>query len=352
MPFVRNCWYVAAWSRELGRTPLRRQLLGDFVVLYRTEAGAAVALADVCPHRLLPLSMGRVVGDALQCGYHGMTFDAGGQCVHIPGQPRIPANARVRSYPVAEHMGLIWLWPGDPAAADPGRIFDLPQYHDPDWRAVAGDALPVAASYLSLADNLCDPAHVTFVHQSTLGTLAGQDVPVRTEQQGNTILTYRWILDGEPIPLFKRFGNFKGRVDRWHYYYYHAPQIAVIDFGSADTGRLGPGDDRSQGLQMFACHFLTPVTATSSIDHWLHVRNFETLDRTIDDALNAQFRIAFQEDKEILEAIEIEEARQAGAESGGAPRVTLAIDAGPYRMRKLVQDMIAREAAMVRSEGL
>ncbi len=170
MTFVRNAWYVAAWSRDLGRTLTPRQILGENVVLYRTEDGSPVALRDQCPHRLLPLSMGTLQGDAVQCGYHGMTFDAAGRCIRIPGQERMPAHAEVRSYPVTEQTGLVWIWMGEAERADPEKIFDLPQYHDPAWRPVHGDALAVAADYLSLADNLCDPAHVTFVHQSTLGT--------------------------------------------------------------------------------------------------------------------------------------------------------------------------------------
>ncbi len=338
MTFVRNAWYVAAWSRDLGRTLTPRQILEENVVLYRTEDGSPVALRDQCPHRLLPLSMGTLQGDAVQCGYHGMTFDAAGRCIRIPGQERMPAHAEVRSYPVTEQTGLVWIWMGEAERADPEKIFDLPQYHDPAWRPVHGDALEVAADYLSLADNLCDPAHVTFVHQSTLGTPAGADVPIKTEQYEKTVLTHRWIIDGPPIPLFRDFGNFTGNVDRWHYYYYHAPQIAVIDFGSADTGAVDV-DSRDQGLRMFACHFLTPVTATTSLDHWLHVRNFRTDDADLDEALNAQFRIAFAEDKAILEAIQIEEAHPATER-----RVTLDIDAGPYRMRKLVAAMIAEEA--------
>ena len=66
--FLRNCWYVAAWDNEVGRAPFARTILNEPVVLFRTESGAAVALEDRCCHRHLPLSMGRVIGDQLQCG--------------------------------------------------------------------------------------------------------------------------------------------------------------------------------------------------------------------------------------------------------------------------------------------
>ena len=76
--FLRNCWYVAAFDNEVGRTPMARTLLNEPVVLFRTEDGTPVALEDRCCHRALPLSMGTIVGDDIQCGYHGLTFDASG----------------------------------------------------------------------------------------------------------------------------------------------------------------------------------------------------------------------------------------------------------------------------------
>ena len=94
--YLRNAWYVAAWGEEIGSAPLGRTLLGEPVVLYRGADGKAVALADRCCHRGLPLSMGRVEGDRIRCGYHGLVFDPQGICVEVPGQPKIPPGAGVR----------------------------------------------------------------------------------------------------------------------------------------------------------------------------------------------------------------------------------------------------------------
>src|SRR5947207_4222249 len=100
--FLRNSWYVAAWDRELTRALLSRTLLNEPVVLYRKEDGTPVALEDRCCHRHLPLSKGRLESDKLRCGYHGLLFDSSGTCVEIPGQERIPPQARVRAYPLEE----------------------------------------------------------------------------------------------------------------------------------------------------------------------------------------------------------------------------------------------------------
>jgi len=115
--FVQNAWYPAAWARDVGRSLTSRTILGDDVVLYRKQDGGVAALENMCPHRFAPLSMGKLKGDAVECGYHGMTFDCSGKCVRIPGQEIIPASAKVRSYPITESMGLAWIWMGDPEKA-------------------------------------------------------------------------------------------------------------------------------------------------------------------------------------------------------------------------------------------
>ena len=336
----RNIWYPLTWSRNITRNLSRHRVLGMDLVVYRTEGGAPVALDDACPHRLAPLSMGKLRGDAIECGYHGMTFGADGRCIRIPGQPVIPPNARVPSYPLQEKMGLLWVWPGDPAQADPSLIYDLPQFGETNWHAAEGDALRIETNYLNLADNLCDPAHVSFVHLSTLGNAASEEIPVEHSFGERGVLVWRWIRNAPPIPLFAKYGNFSGNVDRWHYYDYQAPCTAVIDFGSAAAGAIVNPEDRDAGLRIFACHFITPVDDNVCIDHWLHVRNFAVGDANVDQRLHADFRIAFNEDKEILERIE-----EVARARPNAKCIRLAIDAAPQRMRRIVERIVASEEA-------
>lgn len=335
---IENAWYVVAWSRELGTAPLARMVAGQPVVVFRDVEGRAVALEDRCPHRFLPLSMGRLQNGAIECGYHGMTFDGAGRCVRVPGQDTIPPSAKVRAYPVKEHMGLIWLWPGEPALAATTPVFDLPQYHDPDWEVVEGESLPVEAGYLSLADNLCDPAHVAFVHQSTLGNAAHVDVPITVETKGNTVVTTRWTLNAEPIPLFQKLGRFDGKIDRWQIYIFHAPNISIIDFGGAAAGTGAPEGNRDDCVWMFACHFLTPVDERRSLDYWLVVKNYKAPNAEANEALKGQLKIAFAEDKAVLEAIQREEDRVPDARP-----LRIAVDKGAVLMRKLVERMAASE---------
>ncbi len=340
MQYVRNAWYVAGWSGNFDRTLKRVTMLEENIVIYRREDGTAVALEDRCPHKFLPLSKGKLIGDKLQCGYHGLTFDCDGQCVRAPGQDMVPKAARVHAYPVVERHGIIWLWMGDAEKADHDRLFNLPQFTDPAWAMHHGDALHLKANYLAVADNLCDPAHVSFVHPTTLGNAASEDVPIHTEKlDGNVILTSRWIRDAPPVGFFQKFGNFSGNVDRWHYYYLYAPAIAVIDFGSAPVESALAEEDRDKGVRIFALHFLTPVDATTTIDHWMHVRNTATEDDAAAEQMDAMFRVAFNEDKEVLEAIQQEELRPNRQRP-----VRLAIDLGPNLYHKTIQSMIEAES--------
>ena len=121
---LTNAWYMAGWQEEVSEAPLSRRMLGMSMVLYRKADGGVVMLRDRCPHRFAPLSKGKVEGDCIQCPYHGLKFDASGQCVSAPLEEKPPSAVRVRSFPVVERDNIIWFWPGDPEAADPALITD------------------------------------------------------------------------------------------------------------------------------------------------------------------------------------------------------------------------------------
>jgi len=97
---LRNAWYIAAWADELGTQPVARRICNEPIVLFRDKQNRAAALTHRCCHRAAPLHLGTITEAGLQCGYHGLVFDGSGHCVAIPGQSRIPEDARVRSYPV------------------------------------------------------------------------------------------------------------------------------------------------------------------------------------------------------------------------------------------------------------
>jgi len=337
--FVKNAWYVAGWSSEFAQSLQRVTLLGQHMVMYRTSTNLVVALEDRCPHRLLPLSKGKRIGDDIQCGYHGMTFDCSGACVRIPGQDNVPASAYVDTFPVVEKNNIVFVWMGDPEKADESLVFDMPELSATSgWHAHQGDALHLRANYLNVAENLVDPAHVSFVHPTTLGNAASENVPVHVDTNGEVLVAWRWIRDAEPVGFFKQFGDFNGNVDRWHYYYLHIPSIAVIDFGSADASLELPEEDRDKGVRIFALHFLTPVNEHYTIDRWMHIRNVALDDNAASEKMDAMFRIAFDEDKAILEAITEQEQLTQKRKP-----IRLAIDKGPTVYRRRIRELLELE---------
>ncbi|VTU22250.1 Toluene-4-sulfonate monooxygenase system iron-sulfur subunit TsaM1 [Variovorax sp. SRS16] len=333
--YVYNTWYPLAWARDVRHELTKRRVLEEDIVVFRGEDGRVAALEDACPHRLAPLSLGTLRGNAVECGYHGLTFDCSGRCVRVPGQDTVPASIQVRAYPTTESMGMVWIWMGKPELADRSAVFHLPQYDDPKFSVVEGDALHVDASYLSLADNLCDPSHVTYVHRSTLASEGRIETPVQDKREGNKVVTWRWVIDGPLIPVFNGLKDFGGNVDRWHYYHYHAPSIAVIDFGSAKTGTGAPEGDLGDCIQMFACHFITPIDERSCTQHWLCLKN-SPADPAIDARLMSDLRMTFDEDKRILEAIQRNEDKLQGRRT-----IRLGIDSSSIKMRRIVQEMAA-----------
>lgn len=338
MKFVKNAWYVAGWADEFEHRLQSITVLDQNIVAYRAKAGQVVALDDRCPHKFLPLSKGRLVDDQIVCGYHGLTFGGDGVCRRVPGQDKIPPSATVHAYPTHERHGIVWIWTGDPQKADTADIFDLPQFEAPGWDAHQGGALHLKCNYLSVAENLVDPAHVSWVHPTTLGSAASEDIPVEFKITDTDIIAWRWIRDSPPVGFFQNYGNFPGNVDRWHYYYLHLPCIAVIDFGSVDAALNLPEDRRHEGCQIYALHFMTPVNRNYTIDRWMHIRNTAIGDDSVSEKMDDMFKIAFAEDKAILEAVQEEEDRQPGP-----PTLRLAIDKGANVYRKRIDRLIEAE---------
>src|SRR5262245_21547090 len=110
-PFLRNQWYTAATSTELGAKPLARTICNEPLVIFRGEDGTVAVLTDRCPHRKAPLSSGEVVGSDIQCGYHGIRFAANGACTHVPGNVPVGRDFRARCFSRARspwpHLRLV-----------------------------------------------------------------------------------------------------------------------------------------------------------------------------------------------------------------------------------------------------
>nr|WP_281720130.1 aromatic ring-hydroxylating dioxygenase subunit alpha [Nitrosomonas nitrosa] len=294
--FYWNAWYAAGWSNEITTKPLSRTILGRRLVLFRTASGGAAALDDCCPHRLAPLSLGEVVGETLRCGYHGLRFDCSGTCVEIPGQSNIPPRANVTAYPLIEKWGLAWVWMGDPVAADPVRIPNLQWMTSPEW-AYSHGSIAYACNYVLLLDNLIDLSHTTFVHRQTIGTDDVVLTPIKTTAQGDRVLVERLMNDTEPSILYRKAGDFTGRVDRWQRIEFSPPTYVIIDAGAVPAG----SDDKRRGIDTRVVNIITPETECSTFHFWAFVRDFKIDDRELTEYIAKAIAHTFNEDKILID---------------------------------------------------
>ncbi|MBT6110713.1 MAG: aromatic ring-hydroxylating dioxygenase subunit alpha [Rhodospirillales bacterium] len=336
--FLKNVWYVAAWGSEVSNTLRQIRVLGEKICIFRTESGALTALEDACPHRKLPLSKGRIKGEAVECGYHGLTFDCTGACVAAPGKNGIPPGATVRAYPAHEKYGLIWIWMGDPASADENDIFEVEHYDDPAWGINRGAAMDIKCNYLLMTDNLLDPSHVAWVHQTSFAQDAAKDAPLSITKKDDGVTVHRWMMDVEPAPFYKGLVEFDGNCDRLQQYEVRYPSHALIKavFTPAGTGGSdGPLPEKT--FVMDSYNFMTPVSETETRYYWFQIRNVRADDDTLSDMMSNSVREVFQEDVEILEEVQI------GLSEANTPKIDLSIDGGPLGFRRVLKKMIAAE---------
>jgi vanillate monooxygenase len=330
--FLRNCWYVAAESAEIGRAPKGRVILGEPVVLYRKADGTAVALEDRCLHRRAPLHRGRLVGDALQCGYHGFTFDAAGTCIAVPGYERPPAGiGGVRSYPLVERHRYLWIWMGARDRADPALVPDFHHNDDPAW-AAPGAYLPVGANYLLLVENLIDLSHVAFVHAGTIGS--DDTSATLTHDRGERHVRVVRAARNIPTPPHLRRLGLGERADMTKAIVFTPPAHITIRITWAERDRAPP-----RTLHVMVLNAITPETERSSHYFWAAARDFDVADADVTAFYRREVVKAFDEDKDMLEA------QQASiACDPAAPTVNVRGDWGGVEACRMVERLIAAEA--------
>ena len=343
--FIKNAWYIAAWAHQITTKPLARTICNEALVLYRDSAtGKVGALEDRCCHRGTPLSMGEVVEDGLQCGYHGLVFDSNGACVRIPGQDKIPPKARVRSFPIVEKDEFIWIWMGEAARADVSKILDYPIHNDYKKWPHKHAMYHIKGGYMLMVDNLMDLTHLGFVHKNTIGGNARAHVDAKMKvTPTETGLHYiRWLLDSMPPPTYVKAVGFEGKVDRWQEFEYIAPGNIVQWSGALAAGQ-GAQEQREQdgGFQLRLFHGLTPETDTTCFYFWSTANGYRQDDPQATEILYSEIDRAFLEDKAFVEG------QQAILSSTGEDRlVDIVSDAARVHMRRTVNRLIAQENAV------
>jgi phenylpropionate dioxygenase-like ring-hydroxylating dioxygenase large terminal subunit len=334
-PFLCNQWYTAATSAELGAKPLARTICNEPLVIFRAQEGAVAVLTDRCPHRKAPLSCGEVVGNDIQCGYHGIRFAADGACTHVPGNVPIGRNFRARCFPAREIHGLIFVWLGEPSLADPALIPDFSENVKPGWTGVHG-TLYVKGNYQLLIDNILDLTHVVFVHKTTLAGGGVAETPLEVDVDGDVVRAQRLMHNVDTAPIYRAARNLHGNIDRWQFLEFRPPIYARITLGAREAGSDLPfGTPTHVVLNSF-----TPETERTTHYFWSTVRSWGLDDASVSKTYKDMTDLAFAEDARIVEA----QQRLIDSDPSGAPLVSLAFDRAALAARRIIKRKLEEEA--------
>lgn len=338
MTYLRNAWYAASWEHQLGNAPLPVTMLEEFIVLFRDASGAIQALEDRCPHRFAPLSRGKISGDVIACGYHGLEFAGSGQCVRNPhGKGAIPNALRVRTYPVTVHCGMVWVWMGDEARADRSVLPKFPDLEGKQFTWVYGQ-LDVAANYELVIDNLLDLTHVEFLHPFLASPGNSERTRFRAEQRGDEVSAYYDVTD-EPITgLFRLL--WEGEEERANliaYMHWQAPTNLLLDNAMSTSDIVGADDPHVQVI-----HLLTPVSQNATRYFWAAGRNRAHDNAQISEMLHFGTQSAFEnEDEPMIQAVR---SRMSSNDLFAHQPALIPTDEAGVRARRVLARLIAAES--------
>jgi nitrite reductase/ring-hydroxylating ferredoxin subunit len=369
-PFIFNEWYVAGFAHEFDRTLRKRKILGHNLVLFRTTGGQPIALDDRCAHRSYPLSASKLDGDTIVCGYHGLRYNAAGDCIEVPSQAKCPKGIGVARYPLVERGPLVWIWMGAANLADPARIPHQPWLEASDWERSQGYfALP--ASYVSLHENLMDLTHLSFLHAESFGTADYAAAPYEAIVEdgedaaqaagaacgagvGGAVATAagvgyaadtppRFVLNRRVMPTTLPpvwaeptgiLGNTAARIVSSEFV---SPALHVVTAWFHDTAVPLAGRPE---FTIRTAHIPTPESLTSTHYFIVHGRDFALGNPAVTQFMHEQLFHAFAEDVAGLSAVE-----QTLAEAGDEPyEMSVASDRASVAMRRYLKRRSDQEA--------
>lgn len=231
----RDDWYPVCRSRELGRRPLAVTLFGEPLVLFRDgSTGAPAALLDRCPHRNVPLSLGKVRGTQLQCAYHGWEFDAKGECCAVPG---LVGDVRSRergvaSFAARESQGFVWAYGGQTTPVVEPFVFP---YVGERGYTSAADVLDVKASLHAVAENALDVPHTAYLHGGLFRseTRARREIEVIVRRSSDRVEA-EYVGESRPPGIVAKFLAPRGG-EVIHYDRFILPCVAQVEYRLGDS---------------------------------------------------------------------------------------------------------------------
>lgn len=235
---IADTWFIACESKALKAEPLAVAVQGRALVLFRGAGGEASALSDRCPHRNVPLSMGRVRRGELECAYHGWRFDNAGQCVAVPGLVEGTVSLKSRcaeSWATEERDGFVWVY-STPGVTPSSQAYALPHVSDAQYSTVRR-RFEVKAGVHAVAENTLDVPHTAFLHGGLFRTPEKKNVIEVIVRRHPLFAEAQFI--GEPRPkgligkLLAPRGGIVEHIDR-----FLLPSIAQVEYRLGDASHL------------------------------------------------------------------------------------------------------------------
>lgn len=338
MTFLRNTWYVAANASELDDRLVSRRICDELIVMYRTSSGEVAALEDRCPHRFVQLSLGKRVGDRLQCGYHGLVFDARGTCVDMPNDDRAQSSrACVRSYPTVERHGLVWIWMGEAERANPEAIPDFSFITSPRF-ATAQGYVHMKAHYELITDNLLDLSHIHYLHPQVHAGVDFNSFRNQVKKDGDTVWSMLWRpnypLDEQKQQLY---GLHADVVDGSAHGRWNAPGVLLVFTSFWEQGKTV-----EEGVETPSAHLLTPETEFSTHYFFASGRTYDIDNAGLTDLMRETAKTIFEtQDAPMIES----EQRALGTNVNFLDQkpIILQADAAGVLARRVLRSLIRKE---------
>lgn len=230
--YLTNQWYLVCLEDELTKqNPLGKKILGQEIVIFKTNSGNIQVLENRCCHRNVALSMGYVKDEAIKCAYHGWEFDSSGTCINIPSladKTQIPSTACVKKYPVQVKHHMVWAFFGENDKASNITLPPMPElakfpyvfnYHE------------VKADIKLVAESLIDPYHIDHVHRNSIKTFMGNlnraSVEFNIEMEG-TALTGSYLRENTGNFFEKFYFGFEKEIKtNFAFYFPHTSKLHI-----------------------------------------------------------------------------------------------------------------------------
>ena len=319
-PVFRKFWHAVMPLTQLaGGQPQPFTLLGEHIVLFLDAQGQPAALKDRCCHRTARLSKGRCVDGALQCGYHGWTYNAAGRVIRIPQYEdtrAIPPDYRTPAYRCVAKYGYAWVALVGPDEAPLADIPDMPEFNAPGWRTIFQFNETWATSPLRALENSFDNSHFSFVHRATFG-VEDQPKPSRYElvEKDGGFYAETVIAAANP-PAYHRVSGSTDPITQRHMrnaYYLPFSRRLDIEYPPASSATSADG---KPGIRHIIINCFTPIDdGHLQLVQWLFRNDTEA---DCPEALLVEFdHVITREDKDILESTDpdaLVDVRRRGVE--------------------------------------